>query len=274
MLAHMEKIKQCRNCGFRKLLVIREVNQVNDSYPTGLDVWAGRKPEVRLGKFRVVVCCRCGHTHWTAYDLGEIMQRLGELHPHVELVDGDLWDALAELGFTEMPGASFAGWKRMAEGSREDVPLMVGEGIHLRNTREGYRNVLCVEIRAKARSVLGNFSVRHFRAPGLDPGVAYTYPVKTGDGPFDMAFSTTRTGQPDPEMTPLVENFQVPVVKIPWLDASMRELFKVALPYEVFVFGNNLVILLPQYDPQTFPAALDLAVQLARWSGPSEHPYR
>lgn len=270
----MENTKECRRCGFRKLLVIREFNQVDGQFPSTLDVWAGISPFLRAGKFRAIICCRCGHTEWKAYDIGAILQRIGELYPAVEVVNGELEDALRALGLSVSAQTGFDGWKLAAEGTHKDVALMVGERVHQRKTPVGYPSVLRIEIRATARAHLGSFSVRHSQALGIDSQIVYRQKVRTGDPAFDETFGVVQTGPEDPELAALGWRFDVPVIQIPWLNADIRAALMATSPEEVFVFGNGISILIVEYDPVSFPLAIDLAVRLARWNGAAEHPYR
>ncbi len=77
-----------------------------------------------------------------------------------------------------------------------------------------------------------------------------------------------------PELLTLAARVDVPVIQIPWLDDFVRTKLCVSNVEQLFAVDNEVVLELYEYNPRSFPEALDIAVHLARWSGGGSGPYR
>ena len=270
----MKTAGKCPKCGSGRLLFVDQMSQLLDGHPSPLRFRVtGHLDHARTDKLQAFICCRCNYLEWYVSDLADVMKGLGALSPPVRLLDNDLARAIDTLGLKAREGMARGAWDYFAEGVYQEVQLTVGQRSRPRLTDNGTRYVVRIELLANARADLGGYIFRRHNAVGTEPNVPYGNAVRTGDPDLDGAFVLLRTGPVD-EIPTHALGPELPVERIPWLDTTARDHLLEAAPEEILLTGNTIGMLLLQYEARAFTHAVNLAVRLAKWLGPSRHAYR
>lgn len=271
----MKKTGSCPKCGSRRLLMVREMYNHTAEHVAPLPLCLSPSlPEQPAGGFETIVCCGCRYTEWYARHLDEVIKELGRLGvAHVR--DADFEERVESLGLSPVARPARGDWQFLAQGVYDGAQVTIGQRAHPRLVAGEIQNVVRIELVAGARADLGGYVVRRPTAVGWEPHVPLGQVARKGDPEFDSFFNLVLTAQlagqtgaaPSAGTLP-------PVVVVPWLDDVVREHLLAVRPEEMLVANRTVGLLLLDYMPQQFSRALELAVYLAKWRGPQDHPYR
>lgn len=181
------------------------------------------------------------------------------------------WAAsVAALGLVEDPTARAHGWKSLARGTWQGVPLAVGERTHTRRMSEGTGMLMCVEVASIARNNLGRFEMAD-----KSKDISQTATHYTGEPTLDARYIFRDQTGGASQSLPSPFSPGLPLVQVACMDQRVRQLLLKLHEMEAFIVHDTAVsVALRSRTPENLQCAVELVTYLARWPGGDSQLYR